>query len=441
MISNTLVNNTLSALNGEAYIKEQFSGEPSWVQDARLGAWEKYSELPLPTRKDEQWRFASINRTLLNEVELKAPAIAFTEAGTALDTTADALMHFHFVNDVLLSKPELPEAYAKQGVVVTTIQDALANHEELIRPWLFQTTTELGSQKYDYLHRALVANGVFVFVPKNVEVSGFIAATYEAAGQAAASFPHTLIVAEDNARVEFLDSYLTAPEAEGAYISASAHVHVAPRARIERTAIQNTNISTNLFQLDSGFVSKDSEFQSTAINLGGKKSRYENQVSVEGSGANAKMYALTVADGKQEFDQRTYQTHVAPSTYSDLLYKNALMDDAKTIFSGLIRVGDDAQQTDAYQTNRNILLDTTAEANSLPGLEISANDVKCSHGATTGKLSEEELFYFLQRGIPPRVAKHLMVTGFLEEVTEKISSESIQGTVRELIERKFSTHA
>ncbi|MGB0371077.1 MAG: Fe-S cluster assembly protein SufD [Opitutales bacterium] len=440
MISNTLVNSNLSQLDGPAFIEEKFSNEPVWVQKARLEAWEHFSKLPLPTRKDEQWRFATVNRTILDDVELSVPNEGLLSPSVSLPAAKDALMHFHFVDDVLVSAPEVPAELAEQGVIISSLSAALAENESAIRPWLFQNTTELGSEKFEYLHRALVSNGLFVFVPKNVEVSGFIAATYEATGSRVATFPHTLVVAEDNARVQVLDSYLTAEGAEGAYVSASAHVHVSNGARVERTAIQNINTSSNIFQLDSGFVSRDAEFQSAAINLGSKKARYENQVSVEGTGANAKMYALTVADGTQEFDQRTFQTHVAANTFSDLLYKNALMDSARTVFSGLIRVGDDAQQTDAYQTNRNILLDNTAEANSLPGLEISANDVKCSHGATTGKLSEEELFYFLQRGIPPRIAKHLMVTGFLEEVTEKISAESIQDTVRELIEKKFSTH-
>ncbi|MGE9289984.1 MAG: SufD family Fe-S cluster assembly protein, partial [Puniceicoccales bacterium] len=140
----------------------------------------------------------------------------------------------------------------------------------------------------------------------------------------------------------------------------------------------------------------------------------------------------------QEFDQRTLQIHNAPNAVSDLLYKNALMDYSRTIFSGLIKVAKNAQQTDAYQTNRNLLLNETAQANSLPGLEIEANDVKCSHGATTGQLDRDELFYFLQRGIPKVTAQQLMVFGFFEEVIEQFDNEELEENLRELIRGKFA---
>ena len=120
------------------------------------------------------------------------------------------------------------------------------------------------------------------------------------------------------------------------------------------------------------------------------------------------------------------------------LYKNALLDNSRTIFSGLIKVAEGSQQTDAYQTNRNLLLDPSADANALPGLEILANDVRCSHGATTGNVDKEELFYMMQRGIPQRVAMQLMVFGFFEEVIEKIDSEELVENLRQLIHQKFS---
>ena len=149
------------------------------------------------------------------------------------------------------------------------------------------------------------------------------------------------------------------------------------------------------------------------------------------------MYSLTVAEKNQEFDQRTFQTHNANNAISDLLYKNALLDKSRSIFSGLIKVAEGAQQTDAYQTNRNLLLDPRAEANALPGLEILANDVRCSHGATTGNVDEEELFYLMQRGISRRVAMQLMVFGFFEEIIDLIDNEELAENVRKLIHHKF----
>jgi Fe-S cluster assembly protein SufD len=149
------------------------------------------------------------------------------------------------------------------------------------------------------------------------------------------------------------------------------------------------------------------------------------------------MFSLSVTDREQEVDQRTLQSHLAPHTTSNLLYKNALIDHSRTIFSGLIKVAEDAQKTDAYQSNRNLLISPTAEANSLPGLEIEANDVRCTHGSTTGQLDENEMFYLLARGIRPAMARELLVFGFFEEVISKIENEELATNIRDLIQRKF----
>jgi Fe-S cluster assembly protein SufD len=149
------------------------------------------------------------------------------------------------------------------------------------------------------------------------------------------------------------------------------------------------------------------------------------------------MLALTAANGEQEFDQRTLQSHQAPNTGSNLLYKNALLDRARTIFSGLIIVDPEAQKTDAYQSNRNLLLSDEAESNSLPGLEIQANDVRCTHGATSGHVDAEQMFYLESRGIPPAAARELLVFGFFEEVLAKIESEALRSRLREAIKTKL----
>ena len=218
---------------------------------------------------------------------------------------------------------------------------------------------------------------------------------------------------------------------------AVANLHADTGAHIFRKVVQDLNETTTSFQLDTTVAGRDAQVKNLAVNIGAKKARYENQTRIEGPGADVKMYSLTVAEAAQEFDQRTFQTHNAPNAVSDLLYKNALLGNSRSIFSGLIKVAEGAQQTDAYQTNRNLLLDPTAEANALPGLEILANDVRCSHGATTGNLDPDELFYMMQRGIPRRTAMQLMVFGFFEEVIEKVENEELADNLRRLIHKKF----
>ena len=169
-------------------------------------------------------------------------------------------------------------------------------------------------------------------------------------------------------------------ENEALNISVS-NIHAGANAQVFRKVVQDWNEKTVSFQLDTTVADRDAQVKNVAVNIGAERARFENQTRIEGAGADVKMYSLTVAEGTQEFDQRTYQTHNAPNAVSDLLYKNALLDNSRTIFSGLIKVAEGSQQTDAYQTNRNLLLDPSADANALPGLEILANDVRCSHGA------------------------------------------------------------
>jgi Fe-S cluster assembly protein SufD len=165
--------------------------------------------------------------------------------------------------------------------------------------------------------------------------------------------------------------------------------------------------------------------------------RFQPSFSAPFDPFSAPVYSLNVPTADQLFDQRTLQTHIAPNSRSNLLYKNALQDDSKTIFSGLIIVEENAQQTDAYQTNNNLLLSDKAEANSLPGLEIKANDVKCSHGATSGQIDDSNIFYFLARGIPRKKAEELLVFGFFEEIIEKFAQEELRDYIRELLENKL----
>jgi Fe-S cluster assembly protein SufD len=177
-----------------------------------------------------------------------------------------------------------------------------------------------------------------------------------------------------------------------------------------------------------------------SLHLGGHFSRSESVSQLKGAGARSDMLAATVADGDQEFDQRTLQDHRSPETCSDLLYKNALYDEAKTIVSGLIRVEPHAHRTDAFQKVRNLILSPDAEANSLPGLEILADDVRCSHGATTGEIDADELFYMQARGIPKSDAYRLITFGFLNEVLERFPDDATRDSLQETLRRRLEGH-
>ncbi len=416
--------------------------QPDWLIERRQKAWDAFQTLPLPSRKDEQWRFATLNRNVLNQIVPGNGVDAETADRLASRSSfiADHAGQYVFADNQLIDSTPLDPELAEKGVRFVNLETALRDHTDLIEPIFLQAQAELGSEKFVALHKALVTNGTFLFVPRGVEMSKPVVAVYWSSAASTAVFPHTLILAEDNTSVNLVDIFLSDnPEAAG-FACSMANIHGGANSRVMRKVVQDWNENTFSFQNDLTIAERDSVVKNVAVNIGALKSRYENMCRIVGPGADVKMYSLTVGEKHQEFDQRTLQVHEAPHATSDLLYKNSLMDECRTIFSGLIVVDDEAQQTDAYQTNRNLLLDHTAEANSLPGLEIKANDVKCSHGATTARLEEEELFYLMARGIPERTAKRLLVFGFFEEIIEKVSNQELAEKIRDIVHHKFTRH-
>ncbi|MEC7274190.1 MAG: Fe-S cluster assembly protein SufD, partial [Verrucomicrobiota bacterium] len=308
---------------------------------------------------------------------------------------------------------------------------------DLMEKYFLKESTELGSQKFFGLHASAVKAGSVIYVPKGVEVVEPIVNYYWTSSERVSVYPHTLIITEDNAKLSVVDLFFSDNKNNEALNVSVCNIYAGAGAKVFRKVVQNWNQETISFQLDTTVAERDAQVKNIAVNIGASRARFENQTRIEGAGADIKMYSLTVAEKTQEFDQRTFQTHNANNAVSDLLYKNALLDKSRSIFSGLIKVAEGAQQTDAYQTNRNLLLDPRAEANALPGLEILANDVRCSHGATTGNVDEEELFYIMQRGISRRVAMQLMIFGFFEEIIDLIDNEELNENVRKLIHQKF----
>jgi Fe-S cluster assembly protein SufD len=211
-----------------------------------------------------------------------------------------------------------------------------------------------------------------------------------------------------------------------------------PGAKVSYVCAQNWGHNVVALQLNSTTVDHDASAMSLNLHLGSRYSRFESLSRLIGEGGRSDLLAVSVANGTQEFDARTLQDHISAHTASDLLYKNALSDRARTTFGGLIRVEPHAHFTDAYQKVRNLLLSDDSEANSMPGLEILADNVRCTHGATSGQVEEDQLFYLRSRGIPVPVAQRLIVTGFLDEVIQRLNQPAIALHLHGLIEDKFA---
>jgi Fe-S cluster assembly protein SufD len=276
-----------------------------------------------------------------------------------------------------------------------------------------------------------------------VEITGPILVSHRASGSGAAVFPHTLVIVEENAKATVFDYFAAAetkpPSAtRNPQLAVGANdLYAAHGAQLTYVAAQNWSPDTLSFQFNSTIVRRDARVQSLNLHLGSRQARHESLSQLQAPGAFSEMLALTVAEQAQEFDQRTLQIRQAPNTKSDLLYKNALRDRSRTIFSGLIVVDPDAQKTDTYQSNRNLMLSDDAEANSLPGLEILANDVRCTHGATTSRIDPEQEFYLQARGIAKAEADELLTFGFFEEVLSRLENQPLHDALAALIREKF----
>src|SRR5437667_8579728 len=296
----------------------------------------------------------------------------------------------------------------------------------------------LGSAKFAALHRAQVRAGAFIYVPRAVELELPIEIFHWLVDENAAVFPHLLLVADEMSQVTVIEHFRSFDKTTRGFACGVNDLIAGGGATVKYICAQRWNENVTALQINATTVERDASAMSLNLHLGGSYSRFESLSRLVGEGARSNLLAVAVAHGKQEFDARTLQDHVSPHTASDLLYKNALDDRARTTFGGLIRVEPHAHFTDAYQKVRNLLLSEDAEANSMPGLEILADNVRCSHGATSGQMDENEMFYLRTRGIPVSVAQRLIVTGFLDEVIQRLNHPAIGDHLHRLIDEKFA---
>jgi len=406
---------------------------PAWWLERKRAAFTQFAALPMPARTNEGWRFSNIGTLTLDGFAPASPANLKSQIS---DLKFEAITSLTFANNILASRTPSPAELAAKGVIVTTLAEAIVQHPDLLKAHFMAQPQKLGSEKFAALHTAFVTDGSFIYVPKGVEVPAPIVVTHVASGPGAAVFPHTLVVAEENSKVTVVD-YFVSSDASAHFACGANDLYAGHGAQLTYVAAQNWSPTTLSFQFNSTVVRRDARVQSLNLHLGARQARHESLSQLQAPGAFSEMLALTVAMGSQEFDQRTLQIHQAPNTKSDLLYKNALRDTTRTIFSGLIIVDPDAQKTDAYQSNRNLMLSDDAEANSLPGLEIQANDVRCTHGATSSRIDPEQEFYLQSRGIAKAAADELLTFGFFEEVLNRLENDALHEALRELIKTKF----
>ena len=413
---------------------------PDWFREQQRAAWSKFESIPRPTRKDQPWRFSNVD--LLDLSSFKVPA-ALSEGdrknilkySTGLEQFAGRMI---FANDQLVERAVVSEDLKKRGVIFQPLERAMVEHADLFRKYFMSTEATLGSAKFAALHQARVSNGTFLFVPRGVEIEQPIEIFHWLRHDNMSIFPHLLLVTDELAKITVIEHFRSCDRNTAGFACGVNDLIAGPGAKITYVCAQEWSSKTIALQMNSTTVDHDASAMSLNLNLGSRYSRFESLSRLIAEGGRSDLLAVGVATGEQEFDSRTLQDHVSPHTSSDLLFKNALDDKARTTFGGLIRVEPHAHFTDAYQKVRNLLLSDDSEANSMPGLEILADNVRCTHGATSGQINEDEMFYLRSRGIPVKVAQRLIVTGFLNEVIQRLDQPAIAEHLQSLIDRKFA---
>jgi len=407
---------------------------PAWFAERQRAAWQRFLETPTPKRGHEMWRFSSFKQldfSAFTTGPIAGETQGLISRSSSLESPAAKLV---FANDELIhSESKLPA-----GVICLPLSEALVSHGDLVREHFMQRDTRLGSAKWTALHEANLRDGVFVHVPANVEVTGTIEVFHWLAGENTAIFPHTLVVTGANAKVRVVDYFQSTNDTDAGLAIAVNDLNAGPGSKLDYLAIQAFNEKTKVIQVNETGVGKDASAIGFVLNTGSAWARNESLSRLEGEGARSDMLSVSIPARTQEYDQRTFQHHVSPGAYSDLLYKNSLYDESRTIFSGLISVDEGAHRTDAYQTCRNLFMSDEAEANSMPGLEINADDVKCSHGSTSSRISDDEIFYLRARGINPARARQLIARGFSVEVIERLGDEKVEEMVLRFLDDKFA---
>jgi Fe-S cluster assembly protein SufD len=411
-------------------------GEPPTARDQRKRALEAFRTLPVPSQETEEWRYTDLSD--LN-IDSFAPFTPGRKASNLDDVDPDVLAAVGEVGEraglLLQHNSETATAHLDpemggRGVLFQGIDDALRDHPDLVEGRLHGLIPP-DRTKLTALHAAFRTGGSFVRVPRGVQVEVPIQAVTYLDADGSAVFPHTILVVEEGASLTFIDR-LVSPNLT-ALSDAEVEIYAGPGAHVRYVSLQDWGSGVTHLSVQRAQVDRDADIRSLAVAFGADLSRTEVESVLTGPGGHSEMLGVYFTDGSQHFDHRSLQDHVAPHCTSDLLYKGALRDASRVVYSGLIHIAPGARGSDAFQTNRNVVLSDQAKADSIPNLEIENNDVRCSHAASVGPVSDDELFYLQTRGIPRDEAERLIVTGFFQEVLDRVPLEEVRTALEEAI--------
>jgi Fe-S cluster assembly protein SufD len=411
--------------------------EPAWVTDLRRRSFEAYRKLLVKELDPEEWKRIDIRAFRPERFAIQEAAPAETAAfGTLLADRADFAGVVSHV-DGFCTRSTLSESLAAKGVLFGNLSDLIQTHGDVLKPHLMTSAVIPEADRFAAWHGAFWTGGAVLYVPRNVQVSEPLYSLIGLVAEGAADLSHTLVILEQGASATLLEETSSASTiAAGVHVGA-VELLLAARSNLRYVQLQNWNEKTWHFGHQGGRVQADASLQWTLAGLGSKLAHIHQEVFLDGKGSTAQVNGVTFATQKQLISYYTQQTHNAANTTSDLLYKDVVRDTARCVWRGMIKVAKDAQKSDGYQRNDGLLLSDTCRVDAIPGLEIEADDVRCTHGATAGRVDEEQLFYGMCRGLTRSEAMHMIVTGFFQRVYDRIPVEIVRETLGQAVERKL----
>ncbi len=415
--------------------------EPGWARTLRESAFEAYAAQPFPHRGMELWRRTDFGALPLGSL---APFAAGARARGVDDLPPVLIERLHSQGagtgivaqrNSEVSLEQTHPTLAGRGIVLCSLERAIREYGDLVQAHL-QKLIDLDHDKLAALAALLRSGGAFLYVPDGQEVEVPVRLFHWTDAAGAVIAPHSLVIVGKDAKLTVIEEQLGETGQTPAFFCGALEAYVGSGSKLVFATLQDWgrhvyHYSNQRVRLEGG-----AELQWVQTVLGGRMVKTNSYFHLVGSGAQAFVHGFAFGDTSQHFDQHTLQKHVSDHTTSDLLIKVALRDRARSVYQGLIQVYEGAQRTDAYQANRNLVLSPKARADSIPGLEILANDVRCTHGATIGQLDPEQVYYLMARGLPRSEAERLIVEGFFEPVLARIPLESVAQQLREVVERK-----
>jgi Fe-S cluster assembly protein SufD len=401
----------------EAYSKAL--NEDDWMLHRRLEALRVFRDTPAPNRHDELWRRADLSQLKLDQLL------------AAIQPGAEGAVASHF-------SPISGEDLHKQGVTFASLEAAARDHQDVLDKYLMTECVKLTDGYFAALHGVFMRGGTVLHVPAGVRIDEPFRTNTIMAASARAGFNHTLIVIEAGAKATLIEEFKSETGTAPALYNGSVEIILRDGAELDYVNIQDWGRNVWNFTTERALVGAGASLHWVLGGIGAKFTKSLIEADMVGANGLALLSGVYFADTKQQFHYDTQQNHIAPACKSDLLYKAALRDEARAVWRGNIRVFPGAQKTDSYQANRNLQLSHKSRADSIPGLEIEADDVRCTHGATVGQIEEEPMFYLASRGVDENEARRLIVEGFFAPVIERIPLEETRERLIEEIGKKIS---